>query len=66
MKQRVAPRQVRPLRQTLRAVMQGLDDIAHNRLLKGWPGKFKRIKGYGRRNRKAKCRCREIRRLTGL
>jgi hypothetical protein len=43
-------------------IYKGLDDIAHNRLLH-WnreTDKFRKVKNYGKRNKKAKCYCKMI------
>ena len=44
-------------------IMIGLDDIAHNRLLKQVDGEFVRVTNYGRRNKKQHCYCKELRAL---
>lgn len=49
-------------------ILLGLDDIAHNRLLrprKGSKGEYVRVKNYGKRNKKEKCYCEIIKKLTG-
>ena len=45
------------------SIMMGMDDIAHNRLLKKVGGKFVRVKNYGKRNKDARCYCAELNRL---
>lgn len=41
-------------------LMLGMDDIAHNRLLRKEGDKFVRVKNYGKRNKKEKCYCAEL------
>lgn len=46
-------------------LLLGLDDLAHTRLLtsnKDWT-KFKKIAGYGKRNKEYTCYCRALRKL---
>lgn len=43
--------------------LEAFDDIAHNRLLEMKNGKFKKIKNYGKRNKKARCYCKEVKSL---
>lgn len=50
------------------ALYEGFDDIAHNRLLT-WDKKtdtFKQVPTYGKRNKKVRCFCKEIRKLKKL
>lgn len=44
-----------------REIMRGLDDLAHNRLWTGvLEGKRKKVKNYGKRNKKYPCYCKLI------
>lgn len=44
-------------------LMIGLDDIAHNRMFTMTNGTFTPVTNYGRRNKKEKCYCKELRAL---
>ena len=44
-------------------IMLGMDDIAHNRLLTKTKNGFVRVPNYGKRNKKEKCYCAELKKL---
>lgn len=41
-------------------IMEGLDDIAHNRMWHSKNGKLVKVDNYGLRNVKEKCYCKEL------
>ena len=44
-------------------IMLGMDDIAHNRLLSKVGDRFVRVPNYGKRNKRERCYCKELKRL---
>jgi hypothetical protein len=45
-------------------LMLGLDDLAHNRMLTmNDDGSFTKVSNYGKRNKKERCYCAELKRL---